>query len=108
SVWFFLSSPKVLEALMMLVATMATYELLFSMNDFVAKVADLHLPLLFFAILFGLVSWRASRGNWRMSKRVIAGVICFAIAVGAYALLGPTPAGPLKLLVAAAVAINPI
>src|SRR5438874_8437709 len=53
-VWFFLSSPKLREALIMLAATLATYTLLFGVKDIAARAPILHVSVVAFAVLFGL------------------------------------------------------
>src|SRR5205085_4315629 len=56
-VWFFLSSPKLREALIMLAATLATYTLLFGVKDIAAHAPIFHVSIGAFVILFGLASW---------------------------------------------------
>ena len=79
-VWFFLSSPKLPQALIMLVSTLATYTLLFGVKDIAARAPMLHVSLLAFLALFVLGSWLASRKQLPFAFRIGAGVVAFAIA----------------------------
>jgi hydrophobic/amphiphilic exporter-1 (mainly G- bacteria), HAE1 family len=56
-VWFFLSSPKLRVALIMLASTLATYTLLFGVKDIAARAPMLHVSIIAFIVLFALVSW---------------------------------------------------
>lgn len=79
-VWFFLSSPKLRDAVIMLAATLATYTLLFGVNDLAARAPVLHVSILAFVILFGLASWWASKKQLPFVFRVGSAVVAFAIA----------------------------
>jgi multidrug efflux pump subunit AcrB len=79
-VWFFLSSPKLREALIMLAATLATYTLLFGVKDIAARAPMLHVSLLAFLALFALGSWLASRKQLPFAFRIGVGIVAFAIA----------------------------
>ena len=58
-VWFFLSSPKLPEAVIMVAATMAVYFLMFRLHDFAARVPNLHVSILAFLVLFAVGVGRA-------------------------------------------------
>jgi multidrug efflux pump subunit AcrB len=91
-VWFFLSSPKLRVALIMLASTLATYTLLFGVHDLAARAPTLHVSILAFIVLFGLVSWWASRKQLPFAFRVGGGVLAFIVAA----------------LVPGGIAINPV
>jgi len=75
-VWFFLSGPKLREALVMLAATLATYALLFGFKDAAAHVAPLRVSML--ALIAGVVLTMRSK-----RKAVFAiGTFLAAFAVG--------------------------
>src|SRR5258708_9378607 len=77
-VWFFLSSPKLREALIMLVSTLATYTLLFGVKDMAARSPVIHVSILAFIVLFALVSWLASKKQLPFSFRVCGSALAFA------------------------------
>jgi multidrug efflux pump subunit AcrB len=79
-VWFFLSSPKLREAVIMLAATLATYTLLFGVHDIAARAPILHVSIAAFVILFGLASWWASKKQLPFAFRAGTAVVAFAIA----------------------------
>jgi len=79
-VWFFLSSPKVKDAVIMLAATLATYTLLFGVKDIAARAHLLHVSILAFVVLFALFSWWASRKQLPFAFRVGGAAVAFAIA----------------------------
>jgi multidrug efflux pump subunit AcrB len=79
-VWFFLSSPKLREALIMLAATLATYTLLFGVHDVAARAPILHVSIGAFIILYGLASWWASRKQLPFAFRIGTFVVAFAVA----------------------------
>jgi multidrug efflux pump subunit AcrB len=91
-VWFFLSSPKLRVAVIMLAATLATYTLLFGLHDIAARAPTLHVSILAFIVLFALVSWWASRKQLPFAFRVGGGLVALIIAA----------------LVPGGVAINPV
>jgi multidrug efflux pump subunit AcrB len=91
-VWFFLSSPKLRVALIMLASTLATYTLLFGVHDIAARAPTLHVSILAFIVLFGLVSWWASRKQLPFAFRVGGGILAFIVAA----------------LVPGGIAINPV
>ena len=78
-VWFFLSSPKLREAVIMLAATLATYTLLFGVKDIAARAPLLPVSIWAFVILFALVSWWTSRKQLPFAYRVGGAVVAFAI-----------------------------
>jgi multidrug efflux pump subunit AcrB len=79
-VWFFLSSPKLRVALIMLASTLATYTLLFGVKDIAARAPVLHVSIMAFIVLFALVSWWASRKQLPFAFRVGGGVVAFIVA----------------------------
>ncbi|HEX3577222.1 MAG TPA: efflux RND transporter permease subunit, partial [Thermoanaerobaculia bacterium] len=79
-VWFFLSSPKLRVALIMLASTLATYTLLFGVKDIAARAPTLHVSILAFLVLFGVVSWWASRKQLPFAFRVGGGIVAFIVA----------------------------
>src|SRR6266542_3850353 len=92
-VWFFLSSPKLRDALALVAATMAVYFLLFGFEESVARVPSFHVSVLAFVVLFAIGSWLAAK--WRLGTlpRVL-------IALAALGLAAAVPDGSL--------AVNPI
>jgi len=96
-VWFFLSSPKLIEALSLVGSTMLVYILLFGLKDFVARVASFHLSLLVFILLFAVGSWIASRMRAGTAVRIVMGIIAFAIAC-IPALHGRLELNPVRLM----------
>ncbi len=92
-VWFFLSSPKLREALIMLIATLATYTLLFRVHDVAARAPVLHVSILAFIVLYGLASWWISRKQLSFLFRIGAAIVAFVIAA---------------FVPVAAVALNPV
>jgi multidrug efflux pump subunit AcrB len=92
-VWFFLSSPKLRDALALVAATLAVYFLLFGFEESVARVPSFHVSVLAFFALFAIGSWLAAR--WKLPT-----VARVAIAVGALLLAALVPGG--------ALAVNPI
>jgi multidrug efflux pump subunit AcrB len=92
-VWFFLSSPKLREALLMVLATMATYTLLFRLHDFAASVPNLQVSVPVFVLLWGVGTWFAARKGWGTASRI-------GLAVGALVIAAFVPK--------AAIAINPV
>jgi multidrug efflux pump subunit AcrB len=103
-VWFFLSSPKLIEALVMLGATMTTYTLLFGLHDTSERVANLHVSVLAFLALWVGVSVFASKRRWPSMARFAAalGAVALAAVVGG-ALAGSRLKVPLIILT-----LNPI
>jgi multidrug efflux pump subunit AcrB len=79
-VWFFLSSPKLRQAVIMLAATLATYTLLFGVRDIAARAPILHVSILAFIALFALASWWASKKQFPFAFRIGTAVVAFAIA----------------------------
>ena len=79
-VWFFLSAPKLIEALTLVAATMAVYFLLFGLHDVVARVPDFHVSILAFLVLFALGAWLAARLKLTMLPRIGLALAAFAIA----------------------------
>jgi multidrug efflux pump subunit AcrB len=103
-VWFFLSSPKLRVALIMLVATLATYTLLFGVKDLAARAPNLHVSILIFLLLaalawlpFGSFRWRRDTGLKRrfttltMGPRIGVLVAAFVVAalVGGSLVINP-------------------
>jgi multidrug efflux pump subunit AcrB len=94
-VWFFLSSPKLRVALIMLAATLATYTLLFGVKDLAARAPNLHVSVLTFLLLAAL-AWLPLGGfRWRqdtgLKRRFIGltmgprlGVLVAAFVVAAF------------------------
>ena len=79
-VWFFLSAPKLIEALTLVAATMAVYFLLFGLHDVVARVPDFHVSILAFLVLFALGAWLAARLKLTILPRIGLALAAFAIA----------------------------
>src|SRR5882724_339809 len=79
-VWFFLSAPKLIEALSLVAATLAVYFLLFGFEDIVLKVPDFHLSLLAFLGLFAVGMWLASRFKWKTTGRIAVAAAAFIVA----------------------------
>jgi len=95
-VWFFLSGPKIPEALSMLAATLATYALLFGFKETAARVAPIHVSML--VLIIGMVA--AMRAKQR---RPVIAILSFV-----FALIGGSIAkGKLSILMIA-VPFNPI
>src|SRR5207253_5005736 len=89
-VWFFLSSPKLRDALALVAATLAVYFLLFGFEETVARVPAFHVSVLAFFALFAIGSWLAAR--WKLPT-----VARVAIAVGALLLAALVPGGALTI-----------
>jgi len=79
-VWFFLSSPKLRVAVIMLASTLATYTLLFGLHDIAARAPTLHVSILAFIVLFALVSWWASKKQLPFAFRIGGAAVAFVIA----------------------------
>ena len=79
-VWFFLSSPKLKEALTLVGATLAVYFLLFGLEDLVRVVPNLHISALAFIALFAIGAWLTSRFKLKIAPRIIAALIALFIA----------------------------
>ena len=94
-VWFFLSSPKLREAAIMLAATLATYTLLFGVRDIAARAPILHVSILAFLALFALASWWASKKQLPFAFRAGAAAVAFAIA--AFVPRGSLTINPIRL-----------
>jgi multidrug efflux pump subunit AcrB len=94
-VWFFLSSPKLHEAAIMVAATMAVYFLMFRVHDFAAQVPNLHISAIGFAVLFGAGSWIASRQRWRGAQRI--GMAAVALAISAFIPVAAMAINPVRL-----------
>jgi multidrug efflux pump subunit AcrB len=92
-VWFFLSSPKLRDALALVAATLAVYFLLFGFEETVARVPSFHVSVLAFVVLFAIGSWLAAKWRLGTAPRVL-------IALAALGLAALVPGGSL--------AVNPI
>ncbi len=103
-VWFFLSSPKLIEALVMLGATMTTYALLFRLHDTAEGTSNLHVSILVFLGIWVATSWYASKKRWKPVQRLGAAVVALAIASAIGAVLA---GGKLKVPFII-LALNPI
>jgi len=79
-VWFFLSSPKVIEMVMLLAATLATYTLLFGLHDFAAGVPNLHISIPIFFLLWAIGAWVGARREWHFAQRVGVAVVALIVA----------------------------
>ncbi len=79
-VWFFLSSPKLVEALSLVAATLAVYFLLFGLEDVVARVPSFHVSVLAFFVLFAIGSWLAAKWKLRTAPRVAIAVVALLLA----------------------------
>ncbi len=79
-VWFFLSSPKLVEAVTLVGATLLVYLLLFGLHDLVLRVPDLHVSLLAFLALWGGISWYGAKQRWPVSYRIGSAAIAVALA----------------------------
>src|SRR4051795_6117830 len=79
-VWFFLSAPKMAEALTLIGATLAVYFLLFGLHDIAARAPTLHVSIMAFIVLFALVSWWASRKQLPFAFRVGGAAVAFVVA----------------------------
>ncbi len=95
-VWFFLSSPKWYEAISLVVATLIVYFSLFRLHDLVARVPDLHISLLGFAILYGVSAWIASRQHWRTAGRIAGGI--GAVIIAAFIPVAAITINPIRLI----------
>jgi multidrug efflux pump subunit AcrB len=94
-VWFFLSSPTLVEALMMLAATLATYTLLFGVHDFAERVPNLHISVPIFFLLWAVAAWIGARREWRTALRVGAAIV--ALIVAAFVPVAAIPINPVRL-----------
>ncbi len=79
-VWFFLSTPALIEAFTLVAATMAVYFCLFRLHDLAQAIPDLHVSLLAFVFLFAIGAWLTSRYKLKMAVRVGVAVVALAIA----------------------------
>jgi multidrug efflux pump subunit AcrB len=79
-VWFFLSSPKLVEALTLVGATLVVYLLLFGLHDFALRIPDLHVSLLAFIVLFAVGAWATSRFKLKIAPRIIIGFLALLVA----------------------------
>src|SRR5438270_6348834 len=95
-VWFFLSSPKVSEALALVGATLAVYFLLFGFEESVARVPSFHVSVLAFVILFAIGSWLAAK--WRLGTAPRVLIALAALALGALVPGGSLAVNPIRLL----------
>src|SRR6185436_1389643 len=93
-VWFFLSSPKVIEMVMLLAATLATYTLLFGLHDFAAGVPNLHVSIPIFFLLWAIGAWVGARREWHFAQRV--GVAVVALIVAAFVPFGAIAINPVR------------
>ena len=78
-VWFFLSSPKLNEALALVAATLAVYFLLFGLDEMVLHGPMLHISILAFILVFAIGSWLASKRGLGMPARVVVAFVALAI-----------------------------
>jgi multidrug efflux pump subunit AcrB len=85
-VWFFLSGPKLREAVAMLAATLATYTLLFGVKDIAAHAAPLRISLLILlvAVIIGLRAVSKMEGTWLARTVVLVAAFLLAAAVGTF------------------------
>jgi multidrug efflux pump subunit AcrB len=79
-VWFFLSSPGLVETVSMFAATMAVYVLLFGLNDLVHSIEPLHVALLPFLLLWGIGTWWVSRRKLNNIARLVMSAAAFIVA----------------------------
>ena len=79
-VWFFLSSPRMKEAVTLVAATLAVYFLLFRLEDLVHAVPNLHISVLVFLVLFAVGAWATSRFKLKIAPRIIIAFIALVIA----------------------------
>lgn len=98
-VWFFLSSPKLGEALIMVGSTMATYLLMFRLHDFAERAPTLHVQVLAFLAIWIVLSWLGAKKRWRPSMRFGAAVVALVIAcvVGGVSAKGTLALNPVRL-----------
>ncbi len=98
-VWFFLSSPKLIEALIMVGSTMATYLLMFRLHDIAERAPVLHVQLLAFLAIWAVLSWLGSKQHWKPAIRFVAALVALAIAcaIGGVATKGTIPLNPVRL-----------
>ncbi len=94
-VWFFLSSPKLVEALTLVAATLVVYFLLFRLHDLTLRVPDLHISLLAFLVLFAIGAWLTSRFRLKIAPRV--GVAALALVVASFVPGGTFTINPIRL-----------
>src|SRR5438067_5539797 len=95
-VWFFLSSPKVRDALALVAATLAVYFLLFGFEETVARVPSFHVSVLVFVVLFAIGSWLAAK--WRLGTAPRVLIALAALALGALVPGGSLAVNPIRLL----------
>ena len=95
-VWFFLSSPKIAEALALVASTLAVYFLLFGFEDVVARVPSFHVNVLAFILLFALSAWIAAK--WRLGMVPRAGMALGALLISAGVPRGTLAVNPIRLL----------
>ena len=95
-VWFFLSSPKWIEAIALVAATLVVYVLLFGMTDLVARVPDLHVSILAFAGLLILGMWLTTKLR-SMKTRARVGVFLAALLLAALVPGGSLAINPIRL-----------
>src|SRR4051794_13528392 len=101
-VWFFLSSPKLRDALALVAATLAVYFLLFGFEETVAHVPNFHVSLMAFALLWALGAWFGARQRWHTAQRIGIAVVALIVAAFVPVLVLP-PGIPLV-----SIAINPL
>ena len=90
-----LSSPKFVEAITLVAATMAVYFLLFRLDDLVHVVPDLHISLLAFVPLFALGAWITARMKLKIAPRI--GVALVALFLAALVPGGSFTINPVRL-----------
>src|SRR3954452_22664554 len=95
-VWFFLSSPKLRDALALVAATMAVYFLLFRLEDLVLRVPNLHISVLAFIVLFAIGAWLAAKYKMKVGARIAAAFV--ALIVAAVVPGGSLVVNPVRLL----------
>src|SRR5207248_4652875 len=95
-VWFFLSSPKLRDALALVAATLAVYFLLFGFEETVARVPSFHVSVLAFVLLFAVGSWLAAK--WRLGTAPRVLIALAALALGALVPGGSLAVNPIRLL----------
>jgi HAE1 family hydrophobic/amphiphilic exporter-1 len=79
-VWFFLSSPKLKDALTLVAATLAVYFLLFGLHDLALRVPNLHISVIGFLALWAVAAWIGAKKGWRTGQRIGAAVGALIIA----------------------------
>ncbi|HSP33931.1 MAG TPA: efflux RND transporter permease subunit, partial [Thermoanaerobaculia bacterium] len=79
-VWFFLSSPKLYEALTLIAATMLVYVLLFRLHDFAAAVPVLHVSLFAFLVLFAIGAFVTAKMKLKIAPRIVVGFVALIVA----------------------------